>query len=404
MKKKTGIVIASIVSVIAITTGCLVVFLPVTYNYDKSLIKQNPDYSVVKLDNQKYTTLSNGKEDFKIIGFTDTHFDTYAKKSKISLEMIIRNVVNEKPDLVVFDGDIITSSFNKRRAKQFTNVMDKLGVYWAPVLGNHEGDNFMSVSRTKLLEIYSHSKYCLVETNTKTLKDGTKVDGDGNYVINILNKDNKISQSLYFIDSGAYMSQSDLSKYKDEIIDTKGDNYDYIKEWQIKWYKETVNDIKNINGETNKSLMFVHIPLPEFKTSYELITGESEVTNNTPTYNVEDGYGDVIYSGARRETICFSGHNSGMFNTIKELGSTQAVISGHDHLNNFVLKYEGVKLGYCQSSGYSAYNVVSRGLDNTFLKGYSIFNISSNGELSWENNRNADKWPELQEEILKLYK
>lgn len=402
MKKKFGIILGSSIGVIALTASLLVAFLPVTYNFDKSLIKQNPEYSVTKSESNGYTTLTNGKDTFKIIGFTDMHLDTYARKGRISLEMMIRNITNEKPDLVIFDGDIITSSFNQRRAKQFSGVMDKLGVYWAAVLGNHEGDNKYSISRDKIFDIYSKSKYFLGE-KSQTLKDGTFVDGCGNYVINIANSNNEIYQSLYFLDGHQVMSKEDLEKYKSEIIDINYNDYDYIKESQINWYKETVEDINTFSGSIVKSMMFVHIPLCEYKTAYESITGEISVTNETPEYNVPNSDGDMILYGKRREAICHPGHNSGMFDVIKELGSTKAVISGHDHINDFILSYQGVKLGYCESSGYSSYNVLKRKLEKQLLKGYSIFEISSE-DVKWTNIKNADKWPELQDKILRVCK
>ena len=392
MKKKPLIIIISSATAVLIAVASLVTFLPVSYRYDEGLIKKNESYAVKVLKEEKYTTLSNGRDDFKILGFTDTHLDTYRRKSTVSLEMVIRNVVNEKPDLVVFDGDIITSSFNRRRANQFADVMTKLGVYWTAVLGNHEGDNNRSVSRQEMIEIYAKSPYCLVETPQKTTKDGVIVEGYGNHVINIVDSKNTITQSLYLIDGGAYMSDEDLKKYKDEILDAHHNGYDYIKQSQIDWYSETVKDIETIAGSPVKSMMFTHIPLPEFEEAYNLI-GEGKAEED-----------DSILFGDKREVICHPGHNSGMFSKIKELDSTKCVVSGHDHINNFVLSYQGVRLGYCQSSGYSSYNVVTKGLEKELLKGYSIFNVDSHGEVEWRNYRNADIWPELQENILKMYK
>lgn len=401
--KKPLLISLAILSVVGVAAASLAVFLPVSYNYDKNLIKENKEYSITLVDGGKYKTLEKtGDGDFKIIGFTDTHLDTYRKKCTVTLEMVIRNIVREKPDLVVFDGDVITSSFNRRRAKQFVDVMDKLGVYWTAVLGNHEGDNVWSVSRPELLNIYAKSPYCLIETGQKTTNNGKTVDGFGNHVINLKIGDS-IAQSLFFIDGGAYMSQEDLNRYKEEIEDPQCNNYDYIKESQIDWYEEVINDISSSYNKTVKSMMFTHIPLKEYKEAYELLTGENEVTGNTPDYSkVKDG--NQILFGVRRETICYSGHNSGLFQKILEIGSTQAVVAGHDHINDFVLNYKGVRLGYCQSSGYSSYNVATRGTGEQLLQGYSEFLISENGDLSWNNKKNADVWPELENKVSNLFK
>lgn len=407
MNKKILITLISIAGVVAITSGSLAVFLPVTHSFDKSLIKRSENYNVALIENDEFTTLAkvdnegNPTDDvFKIIGFTDTHLDTYRKYGTITLEMMIRNIVRERPDLVIFDGDTITSSFNGRRAKQLANIMTELGVYWTAVLGNHEGDNVWSVSRKKMLQIYKKSPFCLVDTKTKYTSDGDEVYGYGNQVINILNKDNKIRQSLYLLDSGAWMSKEDLIKYSSELGTKNGSDYDYIKPSQIKWYKDNVSKINTINGGGVKSIMFGHIPLPEFSDAYDSLVGE----DNTPSYGVKNEQGDSIRFGLRREAVCSSNHNSGMFDAIIEQSSTQAYVAGHDHINNFIIDYKGVKLGYCESSGYSSYNVVTRGLEKDLIQGYSIFNIDKLGELEWLNIKNADIWPELQDDILKTYK
>ncbi|MGI6213933.1 MAG: metallophosphoesterase family protein, partial [Christensenellales bacterium] len=86
---------------------------------------------------------------FKILSFTDTHFDTYRRKGRFTMDFLIKNIQIEKPDLVVIVGDVFASRTNRARVKQLCEVMEKLGVYWIPVLGNHEGDNLLSISREK---------------------------------------------------------------------------------------------------------------------------------------------------------------------------------------------------------------------------------------------------------------
>ena len=125
MKKRLRTVIPSaILGVLLIAGATATAVLPVTYTVDRSLIVKNPDYNVFAEKRDGYTTLvkkdasGNGLDaDFKVIGFTDTHLDHNKEKGNVTLEYIIRNIVNEKPDLVVFVGDNITSSFNRRRVK-----------------------------------------------------------------------------------------------------------------------------------------------------------------------------------------------------------------------------------------------------------------------------------------------
>lgn len=400
-----------VAALLAIALVCVIIFLPVTYTIDKSLIKKNPDYNVVRTEKDGFTALyktdSEGRaidSEFKILGFTDTHLDTHKDKGDYTMEYLIRNIVNEKPDMVVFVGDNITSAINKRRARQLAKVMEDLGVYWSMTLGNHEGDNIWSISRKQMVKLFSKYPHCLVDAGDKYTAGGEKVWGNGNHVINLLDKDSNVIRSLYFIDGGSYMTEEDLEKYDAEFDDKDHNDYDYVKESQIQWYKETVEKINETNGNTVKSVVFDHIALPEYKEAYEKIANETEVTLNVPLYNVPDEDGDYIIDGQRREIICNSGHNSGFFDALLEMGSTDAFVCGHDHINDFVLSYKGIILAYNVPSGYSSYNLVSKKMGDRLMKGYSRYIVSKDGDISIFQLHNADIYPDEQEEINNLYR
>ena len=400
IKKNNGkgrkVLLISILGILAIAIVALIVFLPVTYQIDRSLVTQNKEYNVVKADGE-YTSLAKTDalgnyldEDFKIVAFTDMHLDTYKAKGNVTIEMLIRNMSSQKPDLVVFVGDNVTSALNARRTKQLGKLMEELGVYWTLILGNHEGDNTASISRQKMIDIFASYPHCLVEKDIKTTKSGEMVWGVGNHVINLLDSKGGIRQSLYFIDSGSDMTEEDIKKYKEEIESTNNRKDDYIKDSQIQWYKETVSDINEIAKKTVKSVIFNHIPLVEFNTAYEkAMEGDAEA--------------ELLYGG-KLETVCASGHNSGFFDVIRDLGSTQAFISGHDHVNDFAVKYKGVILAYNQNSGYSSYNVVTKKKSDTLIQGYTVYTIDKDQGLKMQPYLNSDLYPGLQEDILELYK
>ena len=421
MKKRLRTVIPSaILGVLLIAGATVAAVLPVTYTVDRSLIVKNPDYNVFAEKRDGYTTLvkkdasGNGLDaDFKVIGFTDTHLDHNKEKGNVTLEYIIRNIVNEKPDLVVFVGDNITSSFNRCRVKQFCKVMEELGVYWTCVLGNHEGDNKWSISREKMVRLFASYPHCLIETDVKHTADGQTVWGNGNHVINLADSQGNITRSLYFLDGGNEMTEADLKEYADEIKAGSGRSDDYVKESQIRWYQENVSVIDSLNtsgagssesGSSVKSALFVHIPLPEYRTAYEELTGETEVSaTNVPEYNVVNENGNYMIMGQRREGICCSGHNSGLFDAILDAGSTDLVVCGHDHINDFVLSYQGVVLSYNEPSGYSSYNLYTKKISDKMIKGYTRYTFRADGSFELEQFHNADLYPEDQDEIRKLY-
>ncbi len=409
-KKKVLLFIAlGIVAVLAVAGVCVMIFLPVSYTVDKSLIMKNPDYNVYVTEKDGYTSLikkdgnNSAGEEFKIIGFTDVHLDTKKEKGDVTMEYVIRNIVNEKPDMVVFVGDNITSVFNRRRAKQLANIMEELGVYWDFVLGNHEGCTY-SITRKQMVKLFSKYPHCLMNAEPTKTKAGEKVWGNGNHVINLLDRDENIVRSLYFIDGGSDMTKEDKSKYASELPDVNEDYYDYIKESQIEWYSETVEDINRAAGKNVKSTIFCHIPLNEYKTAYEALTGETEVTQNVPKHNVKNSDGDFILLGQRRENICCPGHNSGMFDEMLKGGSTDSFICGHDHINDFALSYKGILLAYNEPSGYSSYNLVSKKLSDKLMQGFTRYFVDTDGNLSLEHVHNADLYPEAQEKIINLYK
>ncbi len=410
-KKITVTVLCSCLGVLIAAGAVAAAVLPVTYRIDRSLIVKNPDYCVSAEKRNGYTTLfktaGNGIDaDFKVIGFTDTHLDHNKEKGNVTLEFVIRNIVNEKPDLVVFVGDNVTSSFNGRRAKQLCEVMEELGVYWTCVLGNHEGDNMWSITRERMVKLFASYPHCLTEADAKHTADGEEVWGEGNHVINLADSRGNVTRSLYFLDGGNEMSEEDLERYAAEIEAGTGRRDDYVKPGQIEWYRETVAAIGGggVPGGTVPSAVFVHIPLPEYKTAYEELTGETEVSpESVPAYDVPNENGDYMIMGQRREGICCSGHNGGLFGAILEEGSTDLVVCGHDHINDFVLSYRGVILSYNVPSGYSSYNLYTKKISDSLLQGYTRYTFRSDGSFDLEQVCNDEAWPESRDRIRKLY-
>ena len=50
-----------------------------------------------------------------------------------------------------------------------------------------------------------------------------------------------------------------------------------------------------------------------------------------------------------------------MFETMKKLGSTKACFAGHDHMNNYSVMYDGIRLSYGLSCDHNIYVVPFRG-------------------------------------------
>ena len=152
---------------------------------------------------------------FKILGFTDTHIDDWAERLEVTMKLMVETIQAEQPDLVVFVGDNVTGGDNRVRADRFQKTLTELGVPWAPVLGNHEGDNPMSMLRGEMIDCFRKSPLCLVPEKKATLADGTEVYGETNYVLELKNEADEVVHKLIFIDCGPDTNPEELLKQPD---------------------------------------------------------------------------------------------------------------------------------------------------------------------------------------------
>lgn len=318
-------------------------------------------------DNGYYTFVTD--DDFKVVQLTDVHIGAgfmSIKKDNMALNAVAAMISEEKPDLVVVTGDIAfpvpfqAGTFNnKNAAKLFAELMEQLGVYWCYAFGNHDTESYSYFTREQISDFYTSGEYphCIAQAGPED------VDGVGNYVINVKNTKGEITQSLFLIDSHAYLSNDPIGILW---------NYDCIHENQIEWYENTIHELTEENsGITPKSLAFFHIPIAEYKDAWD------EYTNNNyaDTENVKYNYGKVT---EKNSMICISEQNNGFFDKVLELGSTQALFCGHDHLNNFSLNYKGVDLNYGYSIDYLAYVGITKfGLQ----RGCTIINIHPDSSI-----------------------
>ena len=71
---------------------------------------------------------------------------------------------------------------------------------------------------------------------------------------------------------------------------------------------------------------------------------------------VVDAVLDEILYGRMNESVGSSPFNSGLFEAMKK-NEAQGIFCGHDHVNDWAAKYEGVWLVYNQFGSYNAYGL-----------------------------------------------
>lgn len=357
MKKSVKIILCVVLAVLIAAGGITYALLPHSLNYDIKSLKHTDSALEIVGETDDSVTVKKADGNVKVLMFTDMHLDGKNKTSNITLSHFVDAIEKEKPDLVILGGDNVTSALNKKRCEQFAEIFDNLGVYWAGVLGNHEGDSGMSVTRSEMTDIFASHDYCLMK------KGPEDIDGDCNYSLNIVDGSGKLVQAFFFFDTFDEMSDELKTQYNVPLDD---DPYDGTRENQVKWYSEKVEATKKEYGEFG-SVAVMHIPLPQMKAEAQ---------------KIEDAKGEFLY-GVKLEGVCASGFDSGLFDAVKAGGSTHSVYFGHDHVNDFGLMCDGILLSYIQNSGWGSYTAQSKfGYEEKEgLQGYTVLNISADGKV-----------------------
>ncbi len=382
--KVIGIVLASLALIFGI-------FVLVNQIGERQMNKYIDTFSAVEVQEPLVPTFVNGEysfttdREFRVMQLTDVHLGggfLSRKEDKMTINTVAAMVTAEKPDLIIVTGDIsfavpyISGTINNAIAhRMFIRLMERLEIPWTVNFGNHDSEAYNYYGRATVSEMYADEslKYCLF------IPDGD-LSGEGNHVINVKNSAGLITESFYMIDTHAYTDKDPLGIKWD---------YDYVKEDQIAWYASKIEAHKAANAAVYatlteeqktayadllepKSLMFMHIPLREVKAAYdELIANGKQDTENVKWLEGFDGETDeVVYCSRTDEQL---------FETVLEKGSTKGLFYGHDHLNNFVLDYKGVKLSYGYSIDYLAYSGID---EQGYQRGCTVITCAPNGDAT----------------------
>jgi len=280
---------------------------------------------------------------FKIAQFTDTHFYKGGPRSPEVIENI-RSVLNsEQPDLVLLTGDIVTGSGKNWPTLESWDLLTELFIVnrvpYAIAFGNH--DDEAQVQRQHLLEHLSKRPFCLISDD-----GGKEIKGCGNYVLPVYNQAGEAEKLLYCMDSRSY------SLARDKGIE----GYGWFDPSQISWFTRTNRNWLEEYPDI-QSLLFFHIPLPEYKQAFD--QGEYRI-------------------GIRMEEECAPKINTGMFAALALQGNVLGTFVGHDHNNNYAAQLFNIALCYGYFSGGNSYGDLP-------LNGARII-------LLEENNRSFSTW------------
>ncbi|KAL1900208.1 Phosphatase dcr2 [Sporothrix stenoceras] len=255
----------------------------------------------------------NGK--FKIVQLADLHLSTgvghcrdavpntynggKCEADSRTLDFVARILEDERPDLVVLSGDQVngeTAPDAQSAIFKYAGLLIKHKIPYVSIFGNHDDEG--SLPRASQMSLIETLPYSLSKAGPDN------IDGVGNYVVEVLARGSSSHSALtlYLLDTHAY--SPDERKYK---------GYDWIKQNQIDWFKNTAQSLKKSHAEythVHMDVAFIHIPLPEYRDA------------------------DLYFKGDWKEPPTAPVFNTNFRDALIEEGVTM-VSCGHDHVNEY---------------------------------------------------------------------
>ena len=259
---------------------------------------------------------------FKIVQFTDLHFNHNTPASDVCTYRMNEVLDAERPDLVIVTGDVIYGAPADVAMRKALAPIIEHKIPFVVTFGNHDHEFGMGLDKL----------YDLIRTMPYNIQPDRGEAYSPDYILTVKSsKEDRDAAVLYCIDSHDYSNMRNIS------------TYDWIKTEQIVWYKQQSQAFTQANkGQPMPALAFFHIALPEFNDA------------------VEDQSSVLI--GNRMEACCSPKLNSGMFTAIKECGDVMGVFVGHDHDNDYSVMWQDVLFAYGRfTGGNTEYNHLPNG-------------------------------------------
>lgn len=361
LKTKKKRIVAPVISVfLAIVIGYL------SFNYvcgtddiieyiEKNVfpVESEHDFAVTRDEEDGFYTFQMQDVDaadteLRVLQLTDIHltcgYPTYFL-DVAAVDAVYELVRATRPDLIVLTGDIVSpiiftgaTGNSALIARAVGALFTRMQIPWTVIYGNHDSEGFMS--KSELSDYYESLDYCLFQRGPHD------IDGEGNTVIKVKNKDGSLRHALFFLDSHGGMPGG----------------YDNPHENQVAWYKDTVDALFGRYGAF-ESILYQHIPPDQQRTL-------AERYENGDT-RVECLYGEL---GKR----VASGTDYGLYDALVEKGTTKHVFFGHDHTNLAAYRdtTDGITLSYSPSIDFSTY-VFTR--FTSYQRGGTVVNIGTDG-------------------------
>ncbi len=306
--------------------------------------------------------------DFVILNLTDTQLsdEEWAEghRNRRILEHTVRELIRRaQPDLITISGDLAWAG-HYHAYEMLADFLESFGIPWAPVWGNHDNQGGAEAV-DRVAEKFLTYKHCLYEK-------GDPLFGNGNYVIAIEEQGVPV-EALLMIDS------HDRTPYVDEN-GAEQEAWARLTDPQLEWIGEQL-DALVANGCGDATLI-MHIPIyayrkaskAAYKAGIEPRSITFQMADGEDVWN--DGYTDSV--GVQYEGIGSYVHDEGALEVFKRSGIARRMLCGHDHVNNWKIRYEGMHLMYALNTGAGCYWV-------PFMNGGTVLKVDGSGVYDVED-------------------
>ena len=278
-------------------------------------------------------------KDFTVLNLTDIHWDIVAwapgNQEYETVVGTIRELVQRtKPDLITISGDL-SWGMAVESYVAVADLMDSFGIPWAPVWGNH--DHEKEAVNQGAVEEFAKRPLCLFEAGEPEL-------GCGNYTL-VIREEGRTVAALLMADT-----------HKNAM--TIDENGNEISTWgrlypnQLDWIRQQCKELRT------DTALIQHIPIYGYDEAAQAAY-RSDVDRKSIT--VEESYSSACWNpgyedsiGVQHEGICSFPEDEGALEVCLEAG-IKAIIVGHDHNNNYIIRHKGIRFVFSLKTGPACY-------------------------------------------------
>ena len=307
--------------------------------------KQDKEFTVLNLTD---TQLSNGE-------WAEDH------KNRKILEYTVSELIKRtSPDLITVSGDLAWAGHD-HAYDMLASFLDSFGIPWAPVWGNHDNQNGEDYVKS-VADRYKEHPLCVYE-------DGPVEMGNGNYVIRIAEEGRTVCAFIM-------LDTHDRAPFVNEAGETEN-AWGKLRPCQIEWVETICAQLKKEN--CTDAVIVQHIPIHGYRLASVAAYKEGidhkalTVVDSMGKECWNSGYEDSV--GVQHEGVASYPADEGALETLKRTGIVKHVVAGHDHINNWIICYDGIKMIYALKTGAGCYW-------DPVLNGGTVLKIGSEGVTS----------------------